>query len=49
MHLSVRAVTYRLERIRELTGRDPAEPEDRYVLETALRGALVLSWPQHPL
>ncbi|MBA2388718.1 MAG: helix-turn-helix domain-containing protein [Geodermatophilaceae bacterium] len=49
MHLSVRAVTYRLKRIRQLTGRDPADPEDRYVLETAMRGALVLGWPARPL
>jgi len=49
MHLSVRALTYRLERVRELTGRDPGDPEDRYVLETALRGALMLGWPQTPL
>jgi DNA-binding PucR family transcriptional regulator len=49
MHLSVRAVTYRLERIRQLTGRDPSDPDGRYVLETALRGALMLRWPQHPL
>jgi DNA-binding PucR family transcriptional regulator len=49
MHLSVRAVTYRLERVRQLTGRDPADPDGRYVLETALRGALMLRWPQHPL
>ena len=49
LHLSVRAVTYRLERVQILTGRDPGNPEDRYVLETALRGAYVLRWPQTPL
>ncbi len=49
MHLSVRALTYRLERIKELTGRDPGDPEDRYVLETALRGALLVGWPRTPL
>ena len=49
LHLSVRAVTYRLERVRVLTGRDPGDPEDRYVLDTALRGAHVLRWPQVPL
>ena len=26
LHLSVRALTYRLQRIAELTGRDPADP-----------------------
>jgi sugar diacid utilization regulator len=49
LHLSVRAVTYRLERVHILTGRDPGHPEDRYVLETALRGAQVLRWPEAPL
>lgn len=49
LDLSVRAVTYRLERVRQLTGRDPTDPDDRFVLDTALRGALVLGWPRHPL
>jgi sugar diacid utilization regulator len=49
LHLSVRAVTYRLDRVRSLTGRDPGDPEDRFVLEVALRGALVLDWPGVPL
>lgn len=49
MHLSVRALTYRLDRIKELTGRDPGDPEDQYVLETALRGALMVGWPHTPL
>ncbi len=44
LHLSVRAVTYRLERIRELTGRDPDLPEDRFVLHVATRGAQLLGW-----
>ena len=29
LHLSVRAVTYRLARVRDLTGRDPARPATR--------------------
>ena len=49
LHLSVRAVTYRLDRVRALTGRDPGEPEDRLLLEVALRAAQVLGWPQAPL
>jgi DNA-binding PucR family transcriptional regulator len=44
LHLSVRAVTYRLGRIRELTGRDPDLPEDRFVLHVATRGAQLLGW-----
>ena len=49
LHLSVRAVTYRLERVAALTGRDPGDPEDRLLLEVALRGAQVLGWPAVPL
>lgn len=49
LHLSVRAVTYRLDRVAALTGRDPRDPEDRFALEAALRGAKVLDWPDTPL
>lgn len=45
MHLSVRAVTYRLSRLRELTGYDPGVPEQLYVLQTAALGARLLGWP----
>jgi hypothetical protein len=45
LHLSVRAITYRLHRIRDLTGHDPAVPADRYVLQTALLGARALGRP----
>jgi len=45
MHLSVRAVTYRLRRIQELTGHDPADPADRFVLQAAALGARALGWP----
>lgn len=38
LHLSVRAVTYRLERISALTGRSLRDPHDRFVLETVVRG-----------
>lgn len=44
LHLSVRAVTYRLRRIHELTGWDPARPRDAYVLATAATGARALGW-----
>lgn len=47
--LSVRAVTYRLDRIRTLTGYDPGEPEQRFTLHTAVLGAQLLDWPTHPL
>lgn len=42
LHLSVRAVTYRLSRIRALTGYDPSDPEQRYILQTAVLGARLL-------
>jgi DNA-binding PucR family transcriptional regulator len=45
MHLSVRAVTYRLSRLRELTGYDPGVPDQLYVLQTAALGARLLGWP----
>jgi sugar diacid utilization regulator len=45
LHLSVRAVTYRLDRVAALTGLHPANPAHRYTLHTAVRGARVLGWP----
>jgi sugar diacid utilization regulator len=46
LHLSVRAVTYRLDRIRALTGLDPDRPDDRFALHVAVLGARLLRWPQ---
>lgn len=43
--LSVRALSYRLERITALTGFDPDDPLQRYTLETAALGARLLDWP----
>ncbi len=43
--LSVRALTYRLERIHKLTGANPADPAHRYMLQTAVIGARLLDWP----
>ncbi|MFK0235351.1 PucR family transcriptional regulator [Streptomyces vinaceus] len=45
LSLSVRALTYRLERIRSLTGADAADPVNRYALQTAVIGARLLGWP----
>lgn len=42
-------MTYRLERIRTLTGTDPAHPVHRYRLQTAVIGARLLDWPNRPL
>ncbi|MFC8243923.1 SLC13 family permease [Streptomyces chartreusis] len=47
--LSVRALTYRLERIHTLTGTNPADPAHRYTLQTAVIGARLLDWPGRPL
>jgi len=45
LHLSVRALTYRLAKIAELTGRDPTNPTQRFELQTAVTGARLLGWP----
>ncbi|SNQ47044.1 conserved hypothetical protein [Frankia canadensis] len=44
LHLSVRALTYRLDRIHALTRHDPTLPTDRYVLQTAVLGARLIGW-----
>ncbi|MFB6813761.1 PucR family transcriptional regulator [Streptomyces sp. NPDC056347] len=49
LSLSVRALTYRLERIHQLTGSDPADPMHRYTLQTAVIGARLLDWPANEL
>jgi DNA-binding PucR family transcriptional regulator len=45
LHLSPRAVSYRLERVGELTGWRPTDPTHRYVLHTAVLGARAVGWP----
>ncbi|WP_405905282.1 MULTISPECIES: PucR family transcriptional regulator [unclassified Streptomyces] len=45
LNLSVRALTYRLERIHKLTGANPADSVHRYTLQTAVIGARLLDWP----
>ncbi|WBB65338.1 helix-turn-helix domain-containing protein [Micromonospora sp. WMMD812] len=45
LHLSVRAVTYRIDRVRDLTGYHPSEPTQRFTLHTAVLGARLLGWP----
>jgi sugar diacid utilization regulator len=49
LHLSARAVTYRLQRIRDLTGLDPSAAHDRFVLQAAVLGARALGWPSRTL
>lgn len=49
LHLSVRAVTYRLQRVAALTGFDPVKPQHRMTLHAAVLGARLLGWPAHSL
>jgi sugar diacid utilization regulator len=49
IHISVRTVTYRLERIHALTGYNPIDPAHRFTLQAAVLGARALDWPEHPL
>ena len=49
LHLNVRAVTYRLQRVQELTGHVPGVPEHRLTLHVAVTGARLLDWPHRPL
>jgi len=49
LHLSVRAVTYRLARVAQLTGKDPSDPVDALALHVAVIGARLLDWPATPL
>ena len=49
LHVSVRTVTYRLGRVKALTGYDPAEPAHRFTLQAAVTGAKALDWPHQPL
>ena len=46
LDLSVRALSYRLARITQLTGLDPDDSLQRYTLETAALGARLLGWPE---
>ncbi|MDQ2757555.1 MAG: helix-turn-helix domain-containing protein [Actinomycetota bacterium] len=49
LHLSVRAVTYRLQRVRELLGTNPTDPAHRFTLQAAVLAARLLRWPEVPL
>lgn len=48
MHLSVRAVSYRLNRVRQLTGHHPDDPAHRFTLHAAVLGARLLGWSATP-
>ena len=49
LHLSVRAVTYRLHRVKTLTGYNPVDATHRLTLQTAVLGAKLLRWPENEL
>jgi sugar diacid utilization regulator len=49
LHLSVRAVTYRLAKVKALTGLDTADPAQRFALQVAVLGARLLDWPAQEL
>jgi sugar diacid utilization regulator len=49
LNISVRAVSYRLDRTKALTGYAPTEPTQRFTLEAAVLGARLLDWPATPL
>jgi sugar diacid utilization regulator len=45
LHMSVRTVTYRLAKVKTLTGYDAADPAQRLALHMAVVGARLLDWP----
>jgi sugar diacid utilization regulator len=49
LHMSVRTVTYRLAKVKTLTGTDPADPAQRLALHMAVVGARLLDWPASDL
>ncbi|MET9272973.1 helix-turn-helix domain-containing protein [Kribbella sp. NPDC003557] len=49
LNMSVRTVTYRLTKIKELTSHDPGDPQQRFTLHIAVLGARLLEWPTRDL
>ncbi|MFI0817175.1 PucR family transcriptional regulator [Streptomyces sp. NPDC021098] len=49
LNIGVRTLSYRLARIKDLTGYDPGDALQRFTLETAAMGARLLGWPANPL
>lgn len=45
LHLGVRTVTYRLQRVKELTGYSVYDPRQSFTLQVAVFGANLLGWP----
>ncbi len=48
LHLSVRALSYRLQRVQELTGYRAGDPAQQLTLHVAVTGARLLDWPRRP-
>lgn len=49
LHVSVRTVTYRLAKVKQLTGYSVSDADQRFAVHAAVLGARLLEWPQHPL
>ena len=49
LHMSVRTVSYRLAKVKALTGHDANDPEQRFTLHAAVLGARLLQWPSQAL
>jgi sugar diacid utilization regulator len=49
LNMSVRTVTYRLDKVKSLTGHDPGDPAQRFTLHIAVLGARLLEWPRRDL
>lgn len=49
MNVSVRTVTYRLARVKALTGQDASDPATRFALHVAVEAARLFGWPDRAL
>ncbi|HEX8082170.1 MAG TPA: helix-turn-helix domain-containing protein [Jatrophihabitans sp.] len=49
MNVSVRTITYRLARVKALTGQDPSDPATRFALQVAVEAARLFDWPARDL
>jgi hypothetical protein len=48
LHIGVRTISYRLNRVSELSGYSVGDPAQRFTLQVAVRGAQLLGWPEEP-
>ncbi|MEH1127189.1 PucR family transcriptional regulator [Micromonospora sp. CPCC 206061] len=46
LHIGVRTVTYRLRRVKELTGYAADDPAQAFILQVAVLGARLIGWPE---